>query len=1099
MSTNVWYSNQVEILYEKLKESLFVNSKAFTRRMVIVPSPAMKSWLMLRMADDPDLGIAAGLEVSYLDQSILQLQHLGKSKDQEFPNIPGCLELALQIESEIRELLRDPASDIWKPLFDYLKVKDHRLSRKSESRVISLSEKLASLFLLYRMNGRRMMADWKGKNWQEQLYFRVLGEIPWAEDIVEFTQFASKDIQVHLFAKSFIPRCHFDFFQKLSEWTEVHFYLISPCEAFWSDILSDRESYRLQSHLEEKGVSENQLQDLEEYLSDRNPLLANFGRLGREMAQQVESSNSQVEEQYDDSEPSSLLQLIQSEILHLENPVEPTLFSQGDSSVQVHMASSKRREVEILYQNLMSAIDEDPELSPNEMIVMAPDIVEYAPYIQAVFGSEESQLDFQIMDMNLFSQNRLAQGFLHLLDLPLSRWDVTSLLELFENPAFQKKHFSSEEDLFRIRQWMKDTGIRWGFDLEHRNALVKRSHCENKMVESSQSGTWQNGMNRLLMGLAMRAGEDITEKKPLSILPYEGIQATQGELLGKWIYLLQSLQEDLRPLINGSKKTLNEWGRYLKCLCEAYFTYSLDEGEQLFDHIDSLRQPLPLGESVFSFQSIKGHLEAALARKQVNYRESHLHAVRFCSMLPMRAIPAKVIALLGMSDGAYPRQEPKLSLNLMAGHPKTDYTPSQTDFDRYLFLEALLSTRKKLLISYLGYSQSDGKEQPPSLIIQELLGYLDKSARVEGMKPSDVCVVKHPFRSYDEKYFSKDSSIVSYIPSHFRAAKAYYIHDQKPGHCFIKDFSIHESSEVTEGLIFDLKDLTAIARNPVEAYFTRTLGMYLKPQGFEDPEQQDFLISALDAAILRKSSLKNPIEEVLQVADKEGILPIGKFKALAIEKMIEDAKVLEHNLRQMGVQRDEIFEIEFSELHDKPVQNKNGDWQLPPLEFTYQDRAKIKIIGKFSDVTDQGLLSLYSGDKKDILRLWPSVMVLSALRERYSLPIADQLLFAKSGKTKSVGVGDSELLLRQYLDYTRTCMLSVSPLIPEWIPDLISLDSNEFEKKMQSSVSERSRHFYNHHIRWILSDSRFPDTQTLFDHWKPVAIDLFSPLLKVWK
>ena len=143
------------------------------------------------------------------------------------------------------------------------------------------------------------------------------------------------------------------------------------------------------------------------------------------------------------------------------------------------------------------------------------------------------------------------------------------------------------------------------------------------------------------------------------------------------------------------------------------------------------------------------HSEASLNSQRVCYREPHLQAIRFCSLLPMRALPAKVIVLLGMEEGAFPRKDQTHSLNSMAKEADTDYSPSQTDFDRYLFLEIMLSVRKYLLISYVGYSKTDSKEKPSSLLITELINYLDSGFTVEGKKPSERCVIKHPFREYE--------------------------------------------------------------------------------------------------------------------------------------------------------------------------------------------------------------------------------------------------------------------------------------------------------------------------------------------------------------
>ena len=143
----VVFSNRVEILYQGLKRELFgALSRPFTKRLVIVPSPAMKTWLLLQMANDPDMGIATGIEVVYLNQAMDDL--LIKEQDTN-KKIPSPLEMALAIEAQILEVIQqEGASDVlWKPLMTYLHVKDKRalLSKKSEKRLAALSERLARL------------------------------------------------------------------------------------------------------------------------------------------------------------------------------------------------------------------------------------------------------------------------------------------------------------------------------------------------------------------------------------------------------------------------------------------------------------------------------------------------------------------------------------------------------------------------------------------------------------------------------------------------------------------------------------------------------------------------------------------------------------------------------------------------------------------------------------------------------------------------------------------------------------------------------------------------------------------------------------------
>ena len=123
-------------------------------------------------------------------------------------------------------------------------------------------------------------------------------------------------------------------------------------------------------------------------------------------------------------------------------------------------------------------------------------------------------------------------------------------------------------------------------------------------------------------------------------------------------------------------------------------------------------------------------------------------------MLPLRAIPTQTLALMGMEEGVFPGVNRLQSLNAMVGEEKAEYCPTRSEYDRYLFLEVLLSARKELLISYRGSDQ--GEEKGPSLLVTELIHYLDSGYRIGGELPSEVLIRQHPFRRYDASYFQGD-------------------------------------------------------------------------------------------------------------------------------------------------------------------------------------------------------------------------------------------------------------------------------------------------------------------------------------------------------
>lgn len=1148
---NVFYSNRVEVLYRDFKRNLFENSHPLTRRLVIVPSPAVKNWLMLQMASDPDLGVSTGVEIGFIDSILNRLCELFAADQgiQEKVYEPSELEISLALEKEIEHVITShlAKSELWKPLLDYLNIpaSENEISRKTIKRISSLSSSLGRLFLDYGMYGGRVVEAWATsgyEGWQEQLWKSLETRFDkWnypyrkLETMQLNATFDSSELQIHVFALSYLAPLHHRFLMRVNQYVPLHYYMISPCQKFWSDVVSDKESVRLQAYWQQRGVGEAQQLALEEYLRDSNPLLANFGRLGREMALQVEECPLETVERYAlpdsvasheayseliDGEmgmyssygPLTLLEAVQADMALLRNPdrAEKVSFGEYDGTVQVHAVSKPIREVQVIYDVILGIIrkhlaEGDP-ITPGDMIVMAPNIMDYAPFILSVFGGAESVLDYQVMDFAMPARISYIQAFMHLMQLPQGRWDSASILELFENPVFRKRHGLTLEDVAIFREWIKVVGIRWGKDVQHRNEMLKRDHCSRGMVEEHWHGTWEEGLGRLCEGLAMISDEGRDGVSVGRYCPVDAIEGTQGELLGRVLQLLRSLLEDLRVLNDNTMMRVSHWAVYLRCLCEAYFSAVDAEDEEGYRILGSYFQKLEeasgiFAEETFAFSSISLHFQKVLKKEKVNYRESHLHAVRFCSMLPMRAIPAKVIILMGMQDGAFPRQGDHLSLNLLLSSTEADYYPSQVDFDRYIFLEALLSSRRYLIMSYISYSPgADAKEAAPSLLLTELMGYLDRAYRIPEGKISEQCLMRHPFLSFDKQYFSTSSRYVSYSKSNYEAAVAHYLKEKVSAHSFFTSFAAPGPSVVDDAyeVVVEMRDLVSFARNPLKVFLNKTLGIYLDRE--EDrlvKSEEEMQISALECALLSRQGVALQISEVLHRAQKIGRVPSGPFKHIGMEKVRQEVNILKANLLKYGIGDGQTFSIEFSEKYLEA--NIDGRiWQLPPLIVQTSRHNRVKIVGKLETVSLQGLIVFAKDELEEVIKVWPMLLVFSCLIKRYALPAAPAVVFAKShsGKSKDVGLVDPELMLIKYLDYYFQGKECTSPLMPEWVESILAGSVEDIQIAMNHD--DPFRQIYDEYVKWFGRTSPHVDAGSAIQQWRSMAQDLFQEVAIAW-
>lgn len=1135
-SLTVYYSNRTEVLFEDFKENLYANSHPLSKRLVIVPSSAMKSWLINQMAKDSDLGIAAGMEMGFLEPSLSKLHSLLNNSCQSTSSSyePSPLELALALESEITNIADSShPSPQWSQLCRYLGPN----SLRRDKRIGALAAQLASLFLNYGIYAGEMLkawqrsalADWQGLLWQKMEEIFKTWDYPLRKfnHINISTDFTDRDLQVHLFGLSHIPPITHRFLEKISAHIPVNYYMLSPCQKFWSDILSDRESQRLQRYWKVSNASENEQHKLEEFLQDRNPLLANLGRLGREMASQIESSEAAIYEKYAlpesvlsypqyqeemTSEISlqksttslTLLQAVQADIALLRDPAsqEKIAFDLYDQSLQVHAAAKPMREVQIVYDSLMALIekhqqDNDPIL-PGDIFVMAPDIVAYAPWIRSVFQSPDSLLDIHLIDKQLPGQHPLILAYRHLIQLPLGRWDIGSIIQLLEYPAFQLRHGLKVEEISLVLRWIKEAGVRWGKDAAHRNELLKRDHCEKEMGES-WSGTWEHGLGRLLEGLAM-VPDDSSEAG--EFYPIEGIETSQGEILGKVLSLLRSLMIDLKPLIDQSRLTLREWSMYLKCLCDAYLRTDgefADSYKLLLDQFASFgRVHENLQEESYPFHSIQRHLVGMWEQSTASQRESNSNVVRFSSLLPMRTIPAKVVVLMGMNDGAFPRSDQASSLNLLLESRNADYFPSRVDADRYVFLEALLSARQYFLLTYTSQEAGEPKECLPSLLVSELMNYVDKSYLLPEGKISDHCIYRHPFYPFHKAYFTEGSRFKSYFQCYYNAALTYYHAEKQLPHTFLPAFSLQSNDALTEPqeVVIDLADLIAFIKNPIKTYLNKSMGIYLeKEESRHLKKDEELLISRLESSkLMREASFISPMG-IFQRAEKMGVLPQGPFRAIEKQRMAREVDTLKSNLLRQGINIDQVFSLECSERYKTPIREDNV-WHLPPLEMEISSGKTVRIVGRLETVSMQGLLVHADDEMTEAIKIWPTLLFFCCLKQRYALPIESRLIFIKGKKgAKEMAFDEPSKLFVQLLDYYFKG--GISPLMPEWVAPLLKGDGDHLQKAVLGG-EEEFRPIYDEYLKWLRRSSPGIDLQENMEYWQQEAKSLFATMNAAW-
>ncbi|MDJ0652472.1 MAG: exodeoxyribonuclease V subunit gamma [Simkaniaceae bacterium] len=673
-----------------------------------------------------------------------------------------------------------------------------------------LAPKLAIEFLKYGKYGGPFLKKWAGQCWQKKLWDQVFSKWNYPYQLLE-TPLKKPDqkMEMHLFNFPFLPKLYHLFFDRIAHYFPVYYYQFSPCREFWSDTVTDYEKIRLLEKDEHFSL----------YLDQGHPMLSNLGKMGRENFRILEEEDFIFDEHYSARAPSSHLAHLQTDILNFKN-TNP----KKDPSLLLLPAPTRLREVELLYTKLLQL-----NVKPSDIQIFAPDISSYAPLIELVFQSEESPFDFTIYDL---PDSPLFQVFFDLLSL--DRFSPIDVFKLFSSPYFA---FFSEKETKLLKSWIDQSGVKWGVDKAHRKDLLPN------LFDETENGTWKEAFATLLANLIF------IPKSPTDWdLPY--LDFSDAEILGKGITLVESMRADLdflkRAQLSGKK-----WADHLLLLFNRYFKAAEDTFTAFQEKILLLKEV----EGSLSFSAIKRYWLNCLKQKRGVRSTKNLESLTCRSLRPGVIFSSKVIGLLGLHEGAYPRLYLPLSLNILG--KESDYCPTPPDEDRYLFLQVLMNAQENILITYQNLNDEDGQERPPSILIQEL----------------DPKVETHPPFPFHHDYFSSSKI---YPLRHYKAARSYYERKKKlpfvPEYLHAKPLPEPQAKETVTA-----QDLTRFAKNPIRFYFNHTLDFYLQ---YEDHTDEEFFLSPL-----QKYKLLQQKGSIHQAA-AQGKLPLGRFKEIA-EKTIK--------------------------------------------------------------------------------------------------------------------------------------------------------------------------------------------------------------------
>ncbi len=723
---------------------------AFAPELVLVPARGVERWLSQRLshrlgrgaAED---GVCAG--VTFRSPRSLVAELTDTVHDD--PWSPDAMVWPLL--EVIAESLDEPWCHALALHLGHLDTGDEAEFRRG--RRYAVARRLAGLFASYAVQRPQLLVDWlEGRTdsdgaggglaedlaWQPRLWqllvARVGAPAPHLRHraTVERLRSGPSDLPARfsLFGHTRLPATEIELLEALATHHDLHLWLPHPSDVMWSALGGESGPVRRRDDRSHRLVE--------------HPLLATLGRDVRELQRGLSAVAGADEHHAGPALPDTVLGWLQSDLRAAALRPEGRVLAADDRSVQVHSCHGPARQVDVLREVLLGLLQDDPTLEPRDILVMCPDIESYAPLITAGFGLGDvvesghpaHRLRVRLADRALTQTNPLLGVAAQLLDLAGSRLAASRVLDLAQSAPVRRRFAFSDDDLDAVTAWVRESGIRWGLDKEHRAPFGLASFVQN---------TWQFGVDRVLAGVALsedsRAWLDTT-------LPLDDVGSNRVELAGRLAEFVERLGSATDRLTG--TRTLAEWLDALSdgvaALTRVDRADAWQTGQVQREFATVLAEATERSDTALRLTDVRALLGGHLAGRptRANFRTGTLTV---CTMVPMRNVPHRVVCLLGLDDGVFPRLGMVDGDDVLARGPITGERDVRSE-DRQLLLDAVGAATEKLVITYTGANEHSGQPRPPAVPLGELLDVLDRTT------PEPVrsrLVVAHPLQPFDVK------------------------------------------------------------------------------------------------------------------------------------------------------------------------------------------------------------------------------------------------------------------------------------------------------------------------------------------------------------
>ena len=775
---------------------------------IVVQSQGMRRWLTLELADT--LGCAASLTLPFpaaFMHDLARRQELGRAARDAGDGFSREA-LVWRVESLLRAL---PHDDVYAPLQRYLHDNDDRAR-------FGLAERIADRFDDYQLYRSDVLASWEAGDdvpgtpharWQAAIWRTLcrdgLDATPHAgarlrQLIAVLRGVAPRGLpaRVTVFGVSTLPPLFMEVLAAMSTHIPV---------AVYSSALTPSPAHPLAQAL---GEQSREFIDVLRTLGAQHTVLDAVSRRN-----------------------SSLLHRLQGELTVGTSGTAPIPLDGADASLRVHSAHGGMRQLEIVRDQLLDALRADPELRPHDLLLLVPDAGTWAPLVDAVFGVNEPdtpRIPYRIADRAVRREDLAAAALSQLLAMQGGRLTHSDVFELLANPLVHEAAELSEAQVDALASLTHAANTRWGYDAASRASIG---------LPAYEAASWRASLDRLLIGIATGRHDDLV----LDVLPHVG--DTAGDAAG--IARLAEWVDALAALLEGwdAPRSLTSWIASIEAATDMLFGVAeqRDAGAvaTVVGVLDTLRT-LALeaaSDGVLPFGVVRDWIDGQLDGDGDGFGSGFLAGgLTVAALKPMRSLPFRIIAVVGLDEGVFPRRDRRSAFDLLEHERRSGDRDLRSD-DRQLFLDLLLAAGDRLILTYSGRAVSDNSPCAASVVIDELLDHLDR--RSDGAARRTV-LVEHPLQPFSRQYFAagRDPRLFTFSTAHARAAQA-SLQERATDVPFVTAPIVHTERAAAPTFELTIAELADCWCNPSKYFCRQALG-FTVGDGDDAADDEELLV-----------------------------------------------------------------------------------------------------------------------------------------------------------------------------------------------------------------------------------------------------------------